>query len=192
MRFQRSQFWLWLWLIAQSPHTGGFAVANSQLLAAAAAAGGVVRPGAAIPTTSPARDDTDLRYLEAGGVLVANGRRFASTLVWSDHWDDAFVYDAELEVWIPLYGWRAGYLTADGRLLVLERPGEARSVRVAELLAREPGDFDRDGDVDMSDFGRLQARMGSSGPPGYDLNGDGRVDGRDVGVFERLAKAAKR
>jgi len=48
-------------------------------------------------------------------------------------------------------------------------------------------DFDHDGDVDQSDFGLLQVQLGTWAQPVniYDLNRDGRVDGRDVEAFDK-------
>lgn len=56
-----------------------------------------------------------------------------------------------------------------------------------------PTDFDRDGDTDQGDFGRLQVELGTTPEPVsvYDLNGDHRVDQEDVAVFMKQERMAK-
>jgi hypothetical protein len=47
-----------------------------------------------------------------------------------------------------------------------------------------PGDMDNDGDIDRGDFARLVSSFGSSTPPqAADLDGDGRVGIRDLGLL---------
>jgi len=59
-----------------------------------------------------------------------------------------------------------------------------------------PGDFDRDGDVDQANFGRLQACLSGSGVvylPGCelaDLQSDGDVDQDDLMIFRRCMSGA--
>ncbi|GMU20966.1 MAG: hypothetical protein AMXMBFR13_10620 [Phycisphaerae bacterium] len=62
-----------------------------------------------------------------------------------------------------------------------------------------PGDFDRDGDVDLEDFGFLQVCLGPAGlgliPPGCEparLDGDVDVDQEDFGVFQRCLSGPNR
>jgi len=60
-----------------------------------------------------------------------------------------------------------------------------------------PGDFDRDGDVDQSDFGHLQACFSGLGaselPPGCEdarLDVDGDVDLNDFAIFQACMSGA--
>ncbi|NLE60706.1 MAG: hypothetical protein GX616_20360 [Planctomycetes bacterium] len=50
----------------------------------------------------------------------------------------------------------------------------------------QPADFDRDGDVDQTDFGLLQARLGRRDEAAYDLNRDGHVTIADIDTFKSL------
>jgi len=79
------------------------------------------------------------------------------------------------------------------------RPGEAAHSRAAagaiehENMVRAAliiallffPDFDRDGDIDQSDYGLLQTQLGTVAVPWceYDLNVDGVVDTLDVEIF---------
>ena len=49
-----------------------------------------------------------------------------------------------------------------------------------DLILEDPMDIDRNGTVDMQDFGLLMAAFGGAE---HDLNGDGLVDGRDLGLM---------
>jgi hypothetical protein len=53
-------------------------------------------------------------------------------------------------------------------------------------------DFDRDGDIDQSDYGLLQVHLGEPAMPVnvFDLNGDGWIDTNDVEVFEEYERKA--
>jgi hypothetical protein len=62
---------------------------------------------------------------------------------------------------------------------------------------RIPGDFDRDGDVDQSDFGHLQACLSGAGVPQNNaacqdakLDADSDVDRSDVAIFRRCLSGA--
>ena len=56
-----------------------------------------------------------------------------------------------------------------------------------------PPDFDRDGDVDQSDFGVMQVSLGEPHMPfsACDMNMDGAVDQRDVEEFMRWTRKEK-
>jgi len=66
--------------------------------------------------------------------------------------------------------------------------------------AQIPGDFDRDGDVDQTDFGHLQVCLTSGGVPQQDLRcadarlspGDDDVDPEDVALFTRCFSGPRR
>jgi len=71
-----------------------------------------------------------------------------------------------------------------------DRLGTSYSAAATDTVRLIPGDFDWDGDVDLSDFGHLQACLTDSGvwvtDPnciGCNLDGDYDVDGDDVPVF---------
>lgn len=53
-----------------------------------------------------------------------------------------------------------------------------------------PGDFDFDWDIDQSDFGLLQAALGSKDMK-FDLNNDGVIDVKDIDVFKRLIDGSR-
>lgn len=54
-------------------------------------------------------------------------------------------------------------------------------LRTVTCASAIPGDIDGDGDVDGADLGTLLAGWGTAGPS--DLNGDGNTDGADLGIL---------
>lgn len=113
----------------------------------------------------------------------------------TDQWYHAVWYDTF--VWKPgyrvatIYGWECMYVTDDGRWLVLHKYGQNPKIQSVYSLLRNYQqltllqlDLTRDGKVDQSDFGVLQAQMGSIGPYSGDLNQDGYVDTADADLFQ--------
>lgn len=88
-------------------------------------------------------------------------------------------------------------LTKDGRTLVtIWHLTEIRVRTLDQLYAQQAtttrsADFDHDGDVDMSDFGMLQACLGRVVPScrQMDLNNSGVIDGTDIEELDRQMTA---
>ena len=90
-------------------------------------------------------------------------------IVWRRDWDEPRVMPNTL----------FGYLSTDGKVLWYRSD---KGWHIEQF--RPTSDFNRDGRVDMTDFGILQRNLGRPIRK-YDLNGDGRVDGLDVDAFIR-------
>lgn len=157
-----------------------------------------------VPTTQPVDELPYFRELEAGGTIVLVQQRhnpaFLSTRDqwWQATWQDTFVWRPGYAV-VPIYGWEARYVTADGRWLVLHRHGSRPRIESVHALLRNAlqvtflqADLSRDGRVDQTDFGILQAQLGREGPLSGDLNKDGYVDGADVDLFELVRQQINR
>jgi hypothetical protein len=71
---------------------------------------------------------------------------------------------------------------------VLDGSGMGRTASPG--LSNAPGDFDRDGDVDQSDFGLMQRSFSGAGVASFDartdLDDDSDTDSDDFAIFDGL------
>lgn len=101
-------------------------------------------------------------------------------------------------MWILFDDHTANYDDGHGIFLPWDASTDALITAHARYLRKlRRGDLDDDGDVDQSDFGRLQACLSGMGQPSpdpncgpADMDSDGDVDGADLTVFKKCHHGA--